>query len=80
MDVKEFGNSIKITVAFYIFSLVTVAVGAWFVSDVHTRFKLQNDKINSNSERTEYVNDRHDRKYERMEDRIQLLERPNTDK
>jgi hypothetical protein len=86
-SVKEFGQSIKISIAFYIFSLVIVGIGAWYVSDVHTRFSLQNEKIRENKAFIDYVNDRHDRKQERMqgefkdvEKRVNELEKPNTDK
>ena len=75
-EIKEFNHSIKITIAFYMFSMVVVATGSWYVSDVHTRFSLQNDKIHTNAERVEYINDRHDRKYERLEDRLKELEKP----
>ena len=50
MDVKEFSRNITISVSLFVFCLVIVGVGAWYVSDVHTRFQLQNDKIQSNTE------------------------------
>lgn len=87
MDVKEFGQSIKITLAFYLFSLVVVGIGAWYVSDVHTRFQLQNEKISTLRDRIEYVNTRINTKHEqqdkpilKLQEQVRLLERPNTDK
>ena len=78
-NVKEFNKSIRITWAFYIMSLAVVALGAWYVSDVHTRFSLQNEKIHELKDEIEYVNTRLDRKFERLENRVKELEKSGTD-
>ncbi len=86
-EIKELDKNLKISYGLAAYMIAGLVGATFALTSIYNQFLLMDEKIKDLEERIEYVDGRHDRKYERLqervsesEDRVSTLELPNSDK
>ena len=66
MDIKELSSEVKISIGAIVSAILSIVTGTWILASIYFEFQLYSKEIQWTKDRIEYVNDRHDRKQERI--------------
>lgn len=89
-DIKELGNNIRLSWGLAAYMIIGLVGATYALTTIYNNFLLMDEKQHDLDVKIEYVDGRHDRKLERvqnefedkikiLEDRIKELEKPSSD-